>query len=95
MVNTFPPPRYIPRVPEVIRDGDPPILDRDGIYEHFMHILETWGEDATPLIEWSMPSQIGNESFTRWIAMRQRCASSHVRSDCKIGSECDCRNARR
>ena len=76
MINTFPPPRYIPRVPEFIRDGDPPILDRNEIYEHFMRILETWGEDATALVEWSMPSQIGNESFTRWVSRLQRFAAS-------------------
>ncbi len=76
MVNTFPPPRYVPRVPGFIREGDPPILDRNGIYEHFMRVLETWGEDASYLVDWAMPSQIGNESFTRWLARLERFAAS-------------------
>jgi class 3 adenylate cyclase len=76
LINTFPSPRYQGRIPQYIREGDPPILTGPQIYEHFLHILETWGEDASPLVEWAMPSQIGNESFTRWMARLQRYAAS-------------------
>lgn len=76
VMNTFVPPRYVPRVPEYIRDGDPQILTREQMYERFMGILETWGEDASPLVEWAMPSQVGNGSFTRWMARLQRYAAS-------------------
>jgi class 3 adenylate cyclase/pimeloyl-ACP methyl ester carboxylesterase len=76
LVNTFVPPRYIGRIPEYIRDGDPPILNGVQIYEHFERVLETWGEDASYLVEWAMPSQIGNEAFTRWLARLLRCAAS-------------------
>ena len=41
-----------------------------------MRILETWGEDASFLVEWAMPSQVGNESFTRWMARLLRYAAS-------------------
>ena len=39
-------------------------------------MLETWGEDANYLVNWSMPSQIGNDSFTRWMARLMRLAAS-------------------
>ena len=76
VINTFMPPRYVPRIPEFIREGDPPILTKEQMYERFMGIIETWGEDASALVEWSTPSQVGNESFTRWMARLQRYAAS-------------------
>ncbi len=76
LINTFVSPRYQSRVPEFIREGDPPILTGPEIYDHFFRMIETWGEDASIMIEWEMPSQIGNESFTRWMARLQRYAAS-------------------
>ena len=75
-INTFVPPRYVSRIPAYIRSDDPPPLSGPEIYQRFLGILETWGEDASHLVEWAMPSQIGNESFTRWIARLQRYAAS-------------------
>src|SRR5207244_7654178 len=62
--------RYLPCFP-TRRSSDLP-----DIYAHFLHILETWGEDAREMVAWEMPSQTGNESFTRWIARLQRLAAS-------------------
>jgi class 3 adenylate cyclase len=76
LMNTFVSPRYYGRIPAHIRPGDPPLMDGPHIYERFMTILETWGEDASELVAWAMPSQIGNESFTRWVARLQRMAAS-------------------
>jgi class 3 adenylate cyclase/pimeloyl-ACP methyl ester carboxylesterase len=76
LLNTFVPPRYQSRIREYIRDGDPPILNGRQIYEHFERVLKVWGEDASYLVEWEMPSQVGNESFTRWVARLLRLAAS-------------------
>lgn len=76
LVNTFVSPRYIGRLPNYVQSDDPTPMTGPQIYERFLGILETWGEDATHLVEWAMPSQIGNESFTRWMARLQRLAAS-------------------
>ncbi len=76
LVNTFVSPRYQSRIPNYIRSGDPLPMSGPQIYERFLGILDTWGEDASHLVEWAMPSQIGNESFTRWMARLQRLAAS-------------------
>ena len=76
MSNTFVPPAYRDRIPEYAREGAPPILNADQIYERFMKVLATWGEDASELVDWAMPSQVGNESFTRWMARLMRFAAS-------------------
>ena len=76
VMNSFVPPAYRHRLRDYIREGDPPILTEEQIYGHFMHILETWGEDASYLVSWATPSQVGNESFTRWMARLMRFAAS-------------------
>ena len=76
ITNSFPPPRYIPRIFDLVRQDDPPILTKEEIYEHFEVVLETWGEDASYLIDWSMPSQTGNESFARWMTRLMRMAAT-------------------
>ena len=70
------PSAYRHRLRDYIRDGDPPMPTEEQIYGHFMRILETWGEDASYLVGWSTPSQVGNESFTRWMARLMRFAAS-------------------
>ena len=76
LINTVASPRYRDRIPRYLREGEPAPSRPNQIYEHFMHILETWGEDARALVEWEIPSQAGNESFTRWMARLQRYAAS-------------------
>jgi class 3 adenylate cyclase len=76
MTNTFAPPAYRHRQREYLREGDPPLQSNEEIYECFMRILSTWGEDASYLVELAMPSQVGNESFTRWVARLTRFAAS-------------------
>lgn len=76
VMNSFVPPAYRHRLREYMREGDPPMLTTEEIYAHFMRILKTWGEDASYLVSWSTPSQVGNESFTRWMARLMRFAAS-------------------
>lgn len=76
VMNTFVPPAYRGRLGDYVRDGDPPRLSTTEIYAHFMKILATWGEDASYLVGWATPSQIGNEPFTRWMARLMRFAAS-------------------
>ena len=76
LVNTFVSPRYQSRIPNYTRSGDPLAMSGPQIYERLLGILDTWGEDASHLVEWVMPSQIGNESFTRWMARLQRLTAS-------------------
>jgi len=76
IMNSFVPPTYRPRLDEFVRDGDPPMLSEEDIYGHFIHILGTWGEDASYLVGWECPSQVGNEAFTRWMARLMRFAAS-------------------
>jgi len=75
LVNTVASPRYYDRIPEFIRAGDPPLM-LARLYAHFERVLETWGEDASFMVEWELPSQAGNEAFERWIARLMRFAAS-------------------
>ena len=69
LVNAFVSPRYIPRVAHHFRIGeDPWALDRDGIHQRFLEITKTWGVDASPQVEWEVPSKAGDASFVRWMA---------------------------
>jgi hypothetical protein len=76
LINTFVSPRYYAKIPGYLREGDPRINTGEKIYEHFLQIVQTWGEDATDMVAWEIPSQAGNESFIRWMARLQRMALS-------------------
>ena len=76
LLNTFVSPLYYGKIPHYMRKGDPWISDGQKIYEHFLQIVETWGEDATEMVAWEIPGQAGNESFTRWMARLMRLAAS-------------------
>ncbi len=76
LLNTFVSPRYWSRRPDYAQDGDaPPLLTRQ-LVERFVRMADTWAEDPGYMVEWMMPSQIGNESFTRWIGRLQRLSVS-------------------
>ncbi len=76
LFNTFVSPRYYDKIRQYMQKGDPWVNDGQKIYEHFQQIVETWGEDASEMVAWEIPSQAGNESFTRWLARLQRMAAS-------------------
>lgn len=76
LLNTFVSPRYRDRYPDYVQDGDAPLLGLDKIVERFMAIAAVWSEDPRPMVEWEMPSAIGNESFVRWCGRLQRMSSS-------------------
>jgi hypothetical protein len=46
------------------------------IYERFLKLVETWSEDPAYMVDWMMPSQNGNGSFSRWVGRMQRMACS-------------------
>lgn len=75
LLNTAVSPRYYAKIREYMKKGDPWINDGQRILEHFQQIVETWGEDATEMVAWEIPSQIGNEAFTRWLTRLQRMAA--------------------
>ena len=76
LINTFVPRQYQSRVPDYVQDGDPPLKPRSKIIERFLRMASTWAEDPGYMVEWEMPSQIGNESFTRWAGRLQRLSAS-------------------
>jgi class 3 adenylate cyclase len=76
LMNTFAPPAYRHRQREYLREGDPRWKSSEELYECFMRIVSTWGVDASYLVELAMPSQVGNEAFTRWVARLTRFAAS-------------------
>ena len=65
LVNTFVGPRYLPRLFEHVREGDPPLKPVEDIVATFAHIGEAWSEDPRRMVDFMMPSQLDNESFTR------------------------------
>lgn len=76
LMGSFVSPRYVDRVPQYERVGDPPRQSREQIIERFLQMASTWAEDPTYMVEWEMPSQTGNESFTRWVGRLQRLSCS-------------------
>ncbi len=76
VIGSFVSPRYVDRVPEYVRDGDPPRQTREQIIERFLRMAAKWAEDPTYQVEWEMPSQTGNESFIRWVGRLQRLSCS-------------------
>jgi class 3 adenylate cyclase len=76
VIGSFVSPRYVDRVPEYARDGDPPRQTREQIIERFLRMAAHWAEDPTYQVDWEMPSQSGNESFIRWVGRLQRLSCS-------------------
>jgi pimeloyl-ACP methyl ester carboxylesterase len=76
LVNSVISPRYRQRVSEHVEDGDPPLRKTKEIYEKFLHLVETWSEEPSHMVDWMMPSQSGNESFIRWNGRLQRLTCS-------------------
>ena len=76
LVNTFVGPRYLPRLFEHVREGDPPLKPVEDIVATFAHIGEAWSEDPRRMVDFMMPSQLDIESFTRWLGRFQRFSCS-------------------
>ncbi len=76
LINTFVSPRYRDRAGDYHRDGDPPRRTTEQIIGRFLPMIETWGEDPGYMVDFEMPSQTGNESFTRWVGRLQRLSAS-------------------
>ena len=76
LIGAFVSPRYSDRIPDYVQEGDPPLKTRPQTIERFMQMASTWAEDPAMMVEWEMPSQIENESFTRWVGRLQRLSCS-------------------
>ncbi len=70
------PHKYRPLVQARFEEGDAPIPTNKQISERFLKVADTWGEDATFLVDYEMPSQNGNEGVTRWMARLCRMSCS-------------------
>ena len=76
LCNTFLGPRYLPRLLDHVLEDDPPLKSLDQTVSIFTHIGEGWSDDPARMVEFMMPSQLGNESFTRWLGRFQRFSCS-------------------
>ena len=76
LLNSIVPPRYRKRIPDYVRDGDPPLKPTKEIYERFLNLVETWSEQPACMVDWMTPSQSGNGSFVRWTGRLQRMTCS-------------------
>jgi class 3 adenylate cyclase len=76
LANSIVPHRYRHQVRARFEDGDAPIPKTQETTDRFLKIAETWGEDATYLVNFELPSQNGNEGVSRWIARLCRFSAS-------------------
>ena len=76
VINTFVSPRYRSGLRGYVRDNDAPLATEKQTIDRFLHMADTWAEEPAYQVEYEMPSQIGNESFTRWVGRLQRFSAS-------------------
>ncbi|MCX6521870.1 MAG: adenylate/guanylate cyclase domain-containing protein [Actinobacteria bacterium] len=76
LLNSIVPHNYRRQIRDHVEDGDPPLATTQEIVERFLKMAETWGEDATYMIDFELPSQNGNEGVSRWVARLCRFAAS-------------------
>ena len=74
LCNTFLGPQHLPRLLDHVLEDDPPLKSLDQTVSIFTHIGEGWSDDPERMVDFMMPSQLGNESFTRWVGRFQRFA---------------------
>ncbi|MGL6109735.1 MAG: alpha/beta fold hydrolase, partial [Rubrivivax sp.] len=67
LLNSIVPRKYRQQIRPRFEEGDAPIPTTQETTERFLKILETWGEDATFLLNFELPSQNGNEGVSRWM----------------------------
>ena len=72
LLNSTMTPRYRRLVRDRVEPGDPPLPRNQDILDRFHRIADEWSEDPSYMIQYEMPSQIGNESVSRWIGRLQR-----------------------
>jgi class 3 adenylate cyclase len=76
LLNSTMTPRYRRQVRNYIEPGDAPFPRNQDITDRFMQIADTWSEDPSYMIRYELPSQIGNDSVTRWMGRLQRFSST-------------------
>lgn len=76
LLNSIVPPKYRRLIRERFEEGDAPIVRSQETFERFLKMVETWGEDATFMLNLELPSQNGNDGVNRWIARLCRLSAS-------------------
>ena len=76
LLNSIVPHKYRSQIRARFEDGDAPIPTTRETLGRLLKIAETWGEDATYMVNFELPSQNGNEGVTRWMARLCRFAAS-------------------
>jgi class 3 adenylate cyclase len=72
LLNSTMTPRYRRQVPDHVQSGDPPLPREQEIIDRFHEIADAWSDDPSYMINYEMPSQIGNDEVSRWIGRLQR-----------------------
>ncbi len=85
LINTGAGAGAVPLLRDYAQPGDPP-LDGRYFFGQWRRLVETWGTDPSFMVEWMMPSQRDNTSFTRWVGRLQRQTASPADIDRQISS---------
>src|SRR5262249_33012846 len=72
LLNSTMTPLYRRQVRNHIEPGDAPFPRNQDITDRFMQIADAWSEDPSCMIRYELPSQIGNDSVSRWMGRLQR-----------------------
>lgn len=75
LINTTAGLQSAPFLHQYIQPGERAI-DLVHFAENFQELVRTWGVDPGFMVEWMMPSQLGNPSFVRWAGRLQRQTAS-------------------
>ena len=76
LLNSIVPHKYRREVRARVEDDDAPIAGTRETVDRFLKIADTWGEDATFMVNYELPSQNGNEGVSRWMARLCRFSAS-------------------
>ena len=76
LLNSIVPHNYRRQIRALVEEGDAPIASTQETIDRFLTMAETWGEDATYMINFELPSQNGNEGVSRWMARLCRFSAS-------------------
>lgn len=76
LLNSMVPHQYRRRIRDRFEEGDAPLVSTQETVDRFLKMAETWGEDATYMVGFELPSQSGNEGVSRWMARLCRFSAS-------------------
>lgn len=76
LLNSIVPHQYRRQIRTRVEDGDALIASTQETVGRFLTMASTWGEDATFMVNFELPSQNGNEGVSRWMARLCRFSAS-------------------